>query len=212
MKRTFFPGLRFGKLILLKEVSKSPYKWLCLCDCKKNTVVQREDLTAGRTKSCGCLIRETNVRVHTTHGLTGTSEYRAWMNMKRRCYDASNEHFDSYGGRGISVCARWRSSFQNFLSDLGKKPSPTHELDRIEVNGHYEPSNVKWSTRKDSKNNKRNTVRLSLGGNKHTMLEWSKILGVSYTTLRQRRAYGWSDEKILTSPVDTKCRHKRRAR
>jgi hypothetical protein len=92
-----------------------------------------------------------------TSSSTQSSEYKAWNSMKCRCYNPNIKDYKNYGGRGVRVCERWRTSFIDFFQDLGPKPTPEHSLDRIDVNGHYEPLNCKWSTRKEQVNNR--TIR-----------------------------------------------------
>ncbi len=90
-----------------------------------------------------------------THGMRNTPEYRAWFEMKRRCYDSKRKYYKNYGGRGIKVCDRWLESFEIFYEDMGDKPSDNHSLDRIDVDGNYEPSNCKWSDRTEQCYNQR---------------------------------------------------------
>lgn len=90
-----------------------------------------------------------------THGMSNTPEYKAWFEMKRRCYNKNRKGYKNYGGRGIKVCDRWLESFENFYEDMGDRPSPNHSLDRIDVNGNYEPSNCKWSDRTEQNYNQR---------------------------------------------------------
>lgn len=154
-------GKRFGRWVVLKRVKKDRH-WLCRCDCGNEVEVHGESLKAGTSTSCGCRrdevsaknMRELQVRMHaegrggrTTHGMAYSAEHKAWQHMKSRCENLKTAFYENYGGRGIKVSERWRESFANFLTDLGPRPSPEHSLDRIDVNGNYEPGNVRWATR-----------------------------------------------------------------
>ena len=127
--------------------------WICLCECGTVKSVRASSLQRGKSKSCGCYLEDyRNAMV--THGLTGTPEYRTWMNMLNRCRNPNVPGFEHYGGRGITVCDRWQR-FENFFSDMGPRPSKQHSIDRIDVNGPYAPSNCKWSTALEQVTNRR---------------------------------------------------------
>lgn len=130
-------------------------KCLCLCDCGKKKIVDYYEVTSGMSKSCGCLQKEYATR----HGLCFTSEYRAWIDIKTRCYKKNCKAFKYYGGRGIQVCESWLNSFDNFIKDMGSKPSPELSLDRIDNDGNYEPSNCRWATRKEQIFNRRTETK-----------------------------------------------------
>jgi hypothetical protein len=129
--------------------------WLCMCYCGKQTTVRQDKLK--RTKSCGCLrLEKFMILAHRkTHGMTKTSEFNAWHSMKERCLLPSNRGYKNYGGRGIKVCDRWLNSFENFIADMGVKPSTELTLERIDVNGDYEPSNCRWDTWHEQRINQR---------------------------------------------------------
>jgi len=117
----------------------------CVCACGSTVVVALWNLTSGSTKSCGCLRREHGQR-NATHGMTKSPEYKAWLAMRHRCGNPENEHFDDYGGRGITVCPEWQASFEPFLSSMGPRPRGL-SLERINTNGNYEPANCIWANR-----------------------------------------------------------------
>ena len=130
--------------------------WKCECVCKKIRFVPSGDLRSGHTKSCGCLSADSLRKIAYKHGEGGvTKEYTCWRSMKQRCLDKKCDSYQDYGGRGITVCSEWLNSYQQFLKDMGRKPSETHSIDRINNDGNYEPSNCKWSTPKEQCNNKR---------------------------------------------------------
>ncbi len=135
------------------------------------------------------------------HGKRFTSEYNSWCGMRYRCYNFNNPKYPIYGGRGILVCKRWLGSdgFINFYEDMGKKPSSVHSLDRIDVNGNYEPINCRWALPKVQSRNKTDNHRLLHDGKNLSISEWSEITGIEQDTINARVSYyGWSIEEALT--------------
>jgi len=150
-------GERFGRLTVVRETTKSScgsIRWECICDCGKAHIVYSCHLRSGHTKSCGCLYVETAIKTFTTHGKSNTPEHVCWMDMVSRCYSKNNQSYHRYGGRGITVCKRWRNNFINFLNDMGLKPNPKLTIERIDNDGDYRPGNCKWETHAIQNRNK----------------------------------------------------------
>lgn len=198
-------GQIFGRLTIVEYNSKDKSgqaKWLCKCECENYIIVTGGDLRKGHTKSCGCLRTENIIKRSTKHNNcrrgNETSEFVAWSSMKQRCYDKNFKDYNLYGGRGIKVCDIWLYSFENFLEDVGLKPTTLHSLDRYpNKDGNYEPGNVRWATIKEQANNKRNNIILEYKGESKTLSEWADKLGVTYSTLENRYRRGWTIERIF---------------
>lgn len=126
-----------------------------------------------------------------------TPEYNAWINMIQRCEDKSLRAYHRYGGRGISVCPEWRHSFATFLANMGRRPTSSHSLDRIDVNGNYEPWNCRWATWKEQQRNRSNNVRVTIGGVSLTLPEWEERTGIAQATIRQRIKAGRREDELL---------------
>jgi hypothetical protein len=152
-------GQRFGRIVCAypTKTTKSGKHWHCICDCGGTVEVLRGNLLKGTTSSCGCMQQESRIRnglkakVH-GHAAARTSTYTSWEAMRQRCNNPNSDWYHRYGGRGVMIHPRW-NDFQNFLIDMGERPY-NKTLDRINPNGHYEPSNCKWATPKEQANNK----------------------------------------------------------
>jgi hypothetical protein len=134
------------------------------------------------------------------HGMTNTSEYRSWTSMKNRCYCKTHEKYPIYGGRGITVCDRWLNSFYSFFTDMGKKPSHKHQIDRIDNNGNYEPLNCQWLTNRENNRKRSDNTILEYNGEQRCISEWAELIGVNQQTISSRITRGWSIDKAVTTP------------
>ena len=152
-------GDRYGRLLVEAREGSDKFGnrlWRCRCDCGKTVRVSSTRLAKGDTLSCGCYARDMVIARSTKHGLHGTPEYRSWQAMQSRCTNPKMHNFMRYGGRGITVCDRWcgEQGFATFLADMGERPEGT-TIDRVDVNGNYEPGNCRWATPKEQRANQR---------------------------------------------------------
>lgn len=205
-------GNRYGILVVLsrgENIGKRP-TWLCRCDCGNTKEIMGGHLKSGDVRSCGCASGRLKSESKTKYGINSKkiSEYAIWISMKDRCRNPKHHAYKNYGGRGIKVCERWATSFEDFLTDIGARPSPKHSLDRHpDPNGDYEPGNVRWATRKEQARNMRSNRPLTFRGETRLMIEWAEITGINYYALSARlNRSGWSVERALTEPLaQTTC-------
>lgn len=187
----------FNRLTVIRPDGHDQWRsqiWECVCICGNKTRLTGTAIRTNKVKSCGCL----QVEASTSHGMTGTPEYRSWVGMNARCYTLTNKRYPLYGGRGIGVCQRWRDSFEAFLADMGPRPSAGYSIDRIDNNGNYEPTNCRWATQQQQCNNRRTNVRYTAHGLTMTIAEWSRHLGIGIMTIRKRLIYGFSHDKVFS--------------
>lgn len=158
-------GQRFGRLTVVAQTNERINRsvvWECKCDCGNTHYVQSNSLLTGRTQSCGCLLKERRGVARTTHHMSNEKIYAVWQGMRKRCFSTNHKNYADYGGRGITVCDEWNSSFEafyNYVSQLPHFGENGYSLDRINNDGNYEPGNVRWATRKVQANNTRKTQR-----------------------------------------------------
>lgn len=195
-------GQRFGRLTANRISGQHKGRgmvWECLCDCGATTHVRSGKLCSGHTRSCGCLVRETTSERSKKHGRSRDAIWWIWQGMKQRCQNPSNRSYDRYGGRGIQVCDRWLESFEAFLEDMGERPSPAHQVDRIDNEGDYCKSNCRWSTAREQSENRRNTRLFEYNGEKMTLTRWAEKTDIKLSTISMRiYKLGWTIEEALT--------------
>lgn len=181
-------GNRYGRLVVLgkKFIGKKKY-WECKCDCGVIKNILETSLRQGGSKSCGCIQKESlyigrefiKKHLETVNKLK-TVEYTAWLNMKSRCLNKKNKHYQYYGERGIKICDEWVYDFDIFLKDVGRKPSKKHSLDRIDVNGDYCKENCRWTTSHEQGVNRRHVIFCTKDEITLCKKDWAKKLNVSY--------------------------------
>ncbi len=187
----------FGKLIAIAPIGidyRGRTKWLYACHCG-NTIVRGAYTRLDRHKrSCGCLGKLMK------HGAHKTKEYQAWADMISRCFNPSHKCFVDYGGRGITVCDVWVSSFEAFYADMGDCPT-NKSIDRIDNDGPYSPENCRWATANEQQNNRRVNRLITYDGNTKTITEWSRTIGINVLTLTKRLAMGWPINRAFEEPI-----------
>jgi hypothetical protein len=193
-------GRKFGFFTVVSKAAAKNRRtsWLCRCCCGKEKVINTSSLTTGNTKSCGCQKNNMIAQSKTKHGMTGTRLYIIWKHMTQRCENPNVERYRSYGGRGICVCKEWRENAVAFIN-WAKSHGYSEELslDRIEVNGNYEPKNCRWIAKKEQAKNKTTNRLITINGEGHCLSDWARISGIPYETLRSRLNAGVPAEKAV---------------
>ncbi|WP_051625859.1 hypothetical protein [Kozakia baliensis] len=182
-------GQKFERLTFIKFLEKRGKNrfWLLSCECGNTVESTVGRVKGGNTKSCGCAqkdaIRKTQ-KLTVTHNMSTSREYISWKSMIARCYNVNDPFYATYGGRGITVCDKWKK-FDGFYACMGERPMG-FSLDRINSDGNYEPSNCRWSSNKDQANNRRSNRKIKFEGVERNICEWADFLGVPRVTFRER--------------------------
>ena len=191
-------GQRFGRFVVIKRdfTKGGMLYWSARCDCGAERIVVGGNLKRGISKSCGCYHRDRTSKRFRTHGLSGSSTFNIWKGMLARCYRRKSRSYKNYGGRGITVCERWKK-FENFLHDMGLRPDGL-TLERINNNAGYFPENCKWATPAEQMSNTRIVRLLTHNGETLPTCAWSRKLGLSQGQLGWRLRAGWPIQRALT--------------
>lgn len=191
MRAIDLTGQRYGRLVALERDRSQVgrIKWRCRCDCGGEVSVTQANLKSGNSESCGCLRAEQISRRSVTHGhqlgRRASKTLQSYRHAKSRCFNPNVVNYPQYGGRGISMCKRWADSFEEFLADMGECP-PGLTLDRIDVNGDYEPRNCRWAAIAVQARNKTNNILVTHEGETMILTDFARRMGVSYKALRKR--------------------------
>ena len=197
-------GKRFGRLVVIREAGRKRKEvvWECLCECGNTKIVNGYALRSGHTQSCGCYAIKRAKESNTKHGMFGTLIYRTYANMKNRCYNPKYHLFSHYGGKGVTVCDEWLGDggFQNFYQwSMENGYRKGLSIDRIDNEKNYCPDNCRWVDMSVQQNNRTNNRRITDNGETHTMAEWARINGISYSTIQSRLNRGWKEEDAISS-------------
>ena len=198
-------GQKFGKLTVIKKdeikTIKGKYTyWVCECECGSVKSIYQGSLRNGKTTSCGCYGKKQRLKAKTKHGLSHTRIKRIYHNMLSRCYNPKTPKFKNHGGRGIKVCDEWlgENGFINFVNwAMSNGYDEELTLDRIDNDGDYSPDNCRWADEETQHKNRRITLYIEYNGEKKTVQEWSKELGISENTIYYRYYHGYTPEEIL---------------
>ena len=200
-------GQRFGRLTVVEYVGRTRHGhvvWKCACECGGSSTPTTQSLRCGHARSCGCIASEKASkmgRAKRTHGMSKSREYAAWARAIGRCSREDDKAYRYYGGRGIRVCDEWQDSFEAFFAHIGPRPSSAHTLDRIDVNGNYEPGNVKWSTITEQLRNTTKTFWVDFRGKRMSLAEVAEVTGVPYPRIKNRLLAGWPvDDAVFRPP------------
>lgn len=195
-------GKKFGRLTVYAVCYNKRGKraWKCLCDCGNENIVETAELIRGKSTSCGCYRKEKNLNIVTTHGMTNTRLFHIFDSMKARCYRKKSINYNLYGGRGIKICDEWLNDNKKFFEwafKNGYKEDLT--IDRIDVNGNYEPSNCRWITVKEQARNRRTNTMFTYKGQTKCLKEWGEITGLCPATIGYRIKHNYPKDKVLSN-------------
>lgn len=200
-------GQKFGKLEAIKIVGKANdrhLKWLCKCECGNYTIVNSNTLKSGEILSCGCYKRQITSETHSKHKLTKSKLHFIWTSMKQRCFNKNNKSYKYYGDRGIIVCDEWANDFCKFKDwSLSNGYKEGLSIERINVNGNYEPSNCKWIPLKQQFLNTRKVQIIEYKNEKNTINYFCNKFNIAHSTFRRYLKKGMNIEEI----IKTKRRH-----
>lgn len=207
-------GQRYGRLVVTSRSENRTEPsgavrafWNCVCECGVEKTVSGQALSRGRTLSCGCLASDAR-KQQATHDMSGSGTYKTWHMMVQRCTNPNGTHWDSYGGRGITICDEWKV-FENFHRDMGTRPENT-TLDRIDNEKGYGPDNCRWASKLEQANNRRTNIPITLGTETKTIAEWGRSTGLGKSVVANRLRRGWPVWKALTEPLQDTGKRRRK--
>ncbi len=194
-------GKKFGRMkVLSRDTTRKGVFWNCVCDCGNSRSVVSQNLRDGITKSCGCLMLEVCKRHRVTHGLNSNGKthpvYETYKGMIRRCRNKKRNDWHLYGGRGIKVCDRWKDPVK-FIEDMLPSWKPGLTIERIDVNGNYDPGNCRWATVKEQARNKRNNRIITIGEKSKCISEWAEFMNIPNSRIEARIKRGWSESEAV---------------
>ena len=200
-------GQQFGKLTVINQAPSNKHgqaRWNCQCECGKKIIVSGYILRQRKQCSCSDCYHKSRI----THDLSDHPLYKTWQNMKNRCYLTTHPSYKGYGARGITVCEDWRVDFVTFYEwSISNGWGEGLSIDRIDVNGNYEPSNCRWVDDSVQANNKRKTLKFNYNGQLRTITELAEIANMPrYNIYNRLIRYGWSVERTMSTPIQSKER------
>lgn len=204
---TDLTGQTFERLFVESFAGVDQYKeslWLCLCNCGNRKIIRRSNLKRGLTTSCGCYNLERTIETQVTHGhsknKTKSRELMSWQGTKARCSNPKATGYSNYGGRGITMCDRWKNSFSAFLEDMGPRPTGC-TLERVDNNGNYEPGNCAWIPKGNQSRNQRKSIRLTYKETTLVLKQWMRAINRSRLFIKSRLKKGETLENIITLDI-----------
>ncbi len=195
-------GDRFGRLTAIEPTAARSGKdvvWRCRCECGRDALVGVGNLRSGQILSCGCLQYENRLKHGGASDHGRLPEYQVWTDMRGRCNTPSHASFQRYGARAITICARW-NEFANFLSDMGRRPTPQHTIERVDNDAGYSKDNCIWATRKTQGRNHSGNHRITYRGVTRCIAEWAEERGMPASVLSGRLSRGWTPVVALETP------------